>query len=191
MGAYYQSKMDFNFPDAIRVGLNYQDLKLDDPDTIGFGFANRSLMDGNLLLAVDVYYKMWDYAVLYQDVFVNQWVFAVGSQLTRGRCKYRLGYSYNTNPLNHNVGTSLDGFPICPNQLQLFQAASMATINQHRLTGGIGMQDFLFTGVDLDLFAGGLFDATDQFGSTQASVAIYYLGMGLTWRFDAHAPRPE
>jgi hypothetical protein len=89
------------------------------------------------------------------------------------------------------VGTSLDGFPIAQNQLQLFQAASMATISQNRLTGGIGRQDFLFSGVDLDLFAGGLFNATDQFGSTQASVAIYYLGIGFTWRYDAQAPRPE
>jgi hypothetical protein len=38
--------------------------------------------------------------------------------------------------------------------------------------------------LDLDLFAGGLFNATDEFGPhTQTSVAIYYVGMGMTWRY--------
>jgi hypothetical protein len=117
-------------------------------------------------------------------VFVNQWAFAFGTQLTRGKNKFRLGYSYNTNPINHNVGTKLDGFPIAQAELQLFQAATTAVINQHRLTGGIGRQDFLVPNLDLDLFAGGMFNATDQFGPhTQASVAIYYVGMGMTWRY--------
>ena len=40
VGAYYQSKMDFNYPDAIRVGGNYHDLRIDQPDTFGLGFAN-------------------------------------------------------------------------------------------------------------------------------------------------------
>jgi hypothetical protein len=59
----------------------------------------------------------------------------------------------------------------------------MATINQHRITGGIGRQGFLIPSFDLDLFAGGLFHANDQFGNTEASVAVYYIGMGLTWRY--------
>ena len=98
--------------------------------------------------------------------------------------KFRLGYSYNTNPVNHNVGTKLDGFPIALAELQLFQAASVAAISQHRLTGGIGREDFLVPNLDLDLFAGGLFNATDQFGPhTQTSLALYYVGMGMTWRY--------
>jgi len=65
----------------------------------------------------------------------------------------------------------------------LFQAASLPLINQHRLTGGIGCQGFLFPTLDLDLFAGGLFKANDTFGDSEASVAMYYLGMGMTWRY--------
>jgi len=61
-------------------------------------------------------------------------------QLTRGRNKFRLGYSYNTNPMNHNVGDRLAGFPVLQDQVQLFQAASTATILQHRITAGIGRQ---------------------------------------------------
>ena len=184
VGVYYQTKMDFRFPDAVTVGGVYRDLRIDQPETIGFGFANRSLMGGNLLIAGDVYYKLWENAALWQDVFINQWAFAFGTQLTRGNNKFRLGYSYNTNPINHNVGNRLDGFPIAQAELQLFQAASTAAISQHRITGGIGRRNFLIPNLDLDLFAGGLFNATDQFGAgTQASVAIYYVGMGMTWRY--------
>jgi long-chain fatty acid transport protein len=183
IGAFYQTRMDFDFPNAVRFLGNYNDIRIAQPETIGFGLANNSLLGGDLLIAADVYYKLWENVPLYQDIFVNQWAFAVGAQLTRGKLKYRLGYSYNGNPLNHNVGNSLDGFPLAQAEVQLFQASSMATINQHRITGGIGRQGFLVPSLDLDLFAGGLLKASDQFGDTGASVAAYYLGLGLTWRY--------
>jgi long-chain fatty acid transport protein len=183
IGAFYQTRMDFDFPNAVRFNNVYRDILISQPETVGIGLANRSLMDGNLLIAADVYYKVWDNAPLYEDIFVNQWAFAVGSQLTRGQTKYRLGYSYNTNPLNHNVGNRLDGFPVAQDEVQLFQAASMATISQHRITAGFGRQGFLVPSLDLDFFAGGLLSTADQFGSTRVSVAAYYTGLGLTWRY--------
>ena len=87
---------------------------------------------------------------------MNQWAFAVGTQLSRGKMRYRLGYSYNTDVINHNVGSSLDGFPVVQDVIQLFQAASTAAISQHRITGGIGCHGFLIPTLDLDLFAGGM-----------------------------------
>lgn len=187
VAAFYQTKMSFNFPNAFRLpNGTYRNIHMDQPETIGLGYANRSLLGGNLLLATDVYYKNWEDAALYHDIFVNQWAFAVGSQLTLGKLKYRLGYSYNTNPINHNVGSQLDGFPVPQAEIQFLQASETAVINQHRLSGGIGCQDFLFKGVDLDLFAGGMFPATDQFGAhTSTTVALYYVGTGLTWRYGA------
>jgi long-chain fatty acid transport protein len=182
-GVFYQTRMDFDYPQAVRLGNTYHDLRIGQPETIGLGWANTALMGGNLLLAVDVYYKMWDAVPLYKDVYVNQWAFAAGAQLTRGKMKYRLGYSYNTNPLNHSVGDHLDDLPVGQAAVQLFQAASVATINQHRITAGIGRQGFLIPTMDLDLFAGGLLSAHDQFGDTDAEVAAYYLGLGLTWRY--------
>jgi long-chain fatty acid transport protein len=183
--------MDFTFPNAVRFRDAYNDLSVSQPETVGLGVANRSLMDGNLLLAADVYYKLWENAPLWEDVFVNQWAFAVGAQLTRDKLKYRLGYSYNTNPLNHSVGDNLDGFPVGQSAVQLFQAASTATISQHRITAGIGRQGFLVPSLDLDLFAGGLLNAHDEFGDSQASVAIYYVGTGLTWRYGDRSRQPE
>lgn len=183
IGVYYQTRLDFEFPNAVRFQGAYNDLRVSQPETIGLGVANRSLMDGNLLLAADIYYKLWENSPFWEDVFVNQWAFAVGAQLTRDELKYRLGYSYNTNPINHSVGEELDGFPVGQSGVQLFQAASTPTINQHRITAGIGRQGFLVPSLDLDLFAGGLFNAHDVFGDSEASIAIYYIGTGLTWRY--------
>ena len=186
VGAFYQTKESFQFPNAVFINGAYRDIRLAQPDTIGLGLANRSLMGGDLLLAADYYYKFWEDAPGYSDIFVNRWALALGAQLTRGKMKYRLGYSYNSNPVNHNVGSSFSGLPVVQDRIYLLQASETAAINQHRLTAGFGRQDFLVQGLDLDFFAGGLLHATDQFGpSTRASVAAYYLGMGLTWRFGA------
>ena len=191
VGVFYQTRMDFQFADAVRIGNNYSDMLISQPETVGLGLANHSLCDGNLLLAADVYYKLWENAPLYDDIFINQWAFAIGAQLTRGKLKYRLGYSYNTNPVNHNVGSRLDGFPVAQADVQLFQATSTAMIYQHRITGGVGYEGFLIPNLDLDLFAGGLLNAHDEFGDSQVSVAVYYAGLGLTWRYGDCAKRPE
>ena len=185
VAAFYQTKLGFNFPDAFRMpNGDYRNLRIQQPETIGFGLANRSFCGGNLLLACDVYYKLWENADMYSDTFVNQWAFSTGAQLTRNKTKYRLGYSYNTNPVNHSVGDRLSGLPVAQSAIEFFLAANSAVINQNRLSGGFGCEDFLFNGVDLDFFAGGLFNASDNFGThTQAAVAVYYLGMGLTWRY--------
>ncbi len=186
IGFFYQTKESFSFPNALLINNTYRDINLEQPETLGLGIANRSLMGGDLLLAADIYYKLWEDAAGYSDIFVNQWAFAFGAQLTRGKMKYRAGYSYNTNPINHNVGSTFSGLPVLQDRIYVLQASETATINQHRLTGGIGREDFLFRGVDVDLFAGGLFKASDDFGpSTSASVAAYYLGLGLTWRYGA------
>ncbi len=184
-GFYYMSPMDFQFPDALRIGTTYHDIRIAQPATLGWGLANHAFMDGRLLVAADVYYKLWEDADLYRDVYVNQVAFALGSQLTNGRYKYRAGYSYNTNPLNHSVGGNLDAVPVGQSAVQLFQAASVGTINQHRITTGVGYQGFLVPCLDLDTYVGGMLHAHDTFGSNQESVAVWYAGMGLTWRFNA------
>jgi len=184
LGVFYQTEECFQFPNAFLIAGTYHDIRLSQPQTVGLGFANTSLMGGNLLLAADIYYKLWEDAVGYSDIFINQWAFAFGAQWTRGKTKFRAGYSYNTNPVNHNVGSTFEGLPVLQDRIYLLQASETAAINQHRLTGGFGREDFLLRGLDLDFFAGGLFNATDQFGpNTRASVAAYYLGMGLTWRY--------
>ena len=144
LGFFYQTKESFQFPNAVLINNTYRDIDLEQPETLGLGFANRSLMGGDLLLAADIYYKLWEDAAGYSDIFVNQWAFAFGAQLTRGKMKYRAGYSYNTNPVNHNVGSTFSGLPVLQDRIYLLQASETATINQHRLTGGIGARTFCF-----------------------------------------------
>lgn len=184
IGFYYMSPLDLQFNDALRVGSTFHDVRIQQPTTFGVGVANHAFMDGRLLVAADVYYKLWEDADLYRDVYVNQWAFAIGTQLTNGCYKYRLGYSYNDNPLNHSVGGNLDRIPVGQSAVQLFQAASAGMINQHRLTTGIGIDGFLFPNVEMDMFVGGLFNAHDTFGSNQEHLAIWYAGLGWTWRYD-------
>lgn len=190
VGVFYQTKESFQFSNAVLIGDTYRDVRLEQPETVGLGFANRSLMGGNLLLAADVYYKLWEDAAGYRDIYINQWAFAFGGQLTRGKIKYRAGYSYNTNPVNHNVGDSFSGLPVVQDRIYLLQASETAAITQHRITAGVGREDFLMQGLDLDFFAGGLFKASDDFGpNTSVSVAAYYIGTGLTWRYGAPVHR--
>ncbi len=191
IGAFWQTRMDFQFPDAIRFNGTYTDLDVDQPDTFGVGLANRALMNGNLLLAADVYYKLWDDAALWKDVFVNQWVFAVGTQYTAGSYKYRLGYAYNTDIINHNVGSNLDGFPVGQQNVFLFQAGSTPLVYQNRLTFGVGREGLFVPNLDVDLFAGLLFKSSGNFGpDTSASLAMYYVGLGMTWKFGDCSSRP-
>ncbi len=190
VGVFYQTKEGFRFSNAVLIDETYRDVHLEQPETVGLGFANRSFMGGDLLLAADIYYKMWEDAAGYRDIYINQWAFAFGGQLTRGKMKYRAGYSYNTNPINHNVGNSFSGIPVVQDRIYLLQASETATITQHRITAGVGREDFLMQGLDLDFFAGGLFKASDDFGpNTSVSVAAYYIGTGLTWRYGAAVHR--
>jgi hypothetical protein len=52
---------------------------------------DKSPRSEDLLLAADVYYKLWGDAAGYSDIFVNQWAFAFGAQRTGGKMKYRAG----------------------------------------------------------------------------------------------------
>lgn len=190
LGLYYQSKQSFNFDDAVVLDLGpgfesvSRDIAVDLPDNIGLGIANESLMGGNLLLAADVLYKQWDNADLFRSIYDNQWVFQLGAQYRFSRRIFlRAGYAYAENAMDPNPGASAGGISP-PGALAAIQyaQAQFAAINRHRVSAGIGVRDVL-PGVDFDLLAGGMFDESDSFGATSASVESYWLGVGMTWRF--------
>jgi len=187
-GLYYQTRQHFVFDDAIRLEIApnvfdpiVRDVKMDMPDNIAIGIANDSLMDGQLLLAVDVLYKLWDSAHLYRAVYNNQWVFQAGAQYSTGCMRFRLGYAFAQNPMQDNVGIDAGGVTVGVDAIQYVQA-QMAAINEHRFSAGVGIVDAL-PGVDFDLFVGGMFEDSERFGASAASVESYWLGAGLTWRF--------
>ena len=106
-------------------------------------------MGGDLLLAADVLFKQWDNTDLFGALYDNQWVFQLGAQLKRGRLRYRLGYAYAENPIDPTPGISAGGItpPGAVNAIQ-FTQAGVAIINEHRLSGGVGIRDLL-PGMDL------------------------------------------
>jgi len=186
LGAYWQSTQAFRFQNAailygqtqattVNIGL---------PQTVGLGISNQALLDGRLLLAADAIFLNWDTAALLQNIYKDQWVMQLGLQYQANqRTKLRLGYALAGNPIDETVGTSLAGVPV-PGGVPAvkYLQGQYAVVNPHRFTGGVGITDLL-PGLDLDLFAGGMFPASESLGSnTQTSLKSYWIGLGLTWR---------
>ena len=193
VGAYWQSKKHFVFDNAVvfdrsgpfRPGESF-DLNFDHPENIGFGLADNSLMEGRLLLAMDVLYKQYAECDFLGNIYQNQWVYQFGAQYeVNSRVKVRAGYSYNENPMRDAVASSIGGIPVPDGIPGLrYIQGQFAAISQHHLTGGVGIADVL-PGLDMDLLAGGMFQGTDQFASTISTVESYWVGTYFTWKFGA------
>ncbi|MFV2067943.1 MAG: OmpP1/FadL family transporter [Pirellulales bacterium] len=191
LGFYYQTKQRFTFQDNIRfpipgpAGDVYLDTNVELPQNVGLGIANNRLMDGRLLLAADLVYKSWTNTDLFGELYQDQWVVQLGSQYTIGRVRLRLGYAWAENPIRVNPGQSAGGvFPPNGRPVIEYAQSTLAVVNEHRISAGIGVRDVL-PGIDFDLFAGGMFEASQDFagGSVTASLESYWVGAGLTWRF--------
>ena len=187
LGFQWWTNQSFKFTDAVilQTGpFNPQDLDLDLPETFGFGIANNRLMNGQLLLAADILYKRWSDADFFDAIWTDQFILQLGSQYTTKRgIQLRMGYSYAEN-ITRDLAALVVGGVIPPDGLPGVQyvQAQFPAINQHRITAGVGMNDVL-PGIDFDLFAGGMFNAEQAFGNTTSSVAGYWVGAGITWRF--------
>jgi long-chain fatty acid transport protein len=185
-GVYWQSKKRFEFEDAaLFAGGIPVDLSFDHPANVGLGLANNGLMNGRLLLAVDALYKMYGDAELLRGIYQDQWCMQLGSQYCLSdRVRLRAGYACNENPMRDAQVVTIGGVTL-PDGIPgiRYVQGQFAAITQHRLTGGVGIRDFV-PGIDLDLFAGFAFDADDQFAATTVDVSgSYWVGFGTTWRF--------
>ncbi len=187
-GLYYQTEQSYQFDYAVLLnpgpGQTAFDVRMDLPQNIGMGVANTALMDGCLLVGIDVLYKLWNQAAMYDAIYDNQWVIQFGAQLTRGRYRLRAGYVWAQNPIDDTPGNNIGGV-IQPGGLAAvrYTQGLLAITSQNRITGGIGVVDVL-PGIDLDLMAGGMFRDTEQLGDfTTTSIESYWVGVGLTWRF--------
>jgi long-chain fatty acid transport protein len=188
VGGYYQTEQSFRFDNAVLINpgptqTNF-DVRMDLPQNLGLGIANTSLVDGCLLLAVDVLYKQWDQAALYQAVYDNQWVIQLGAQYSLRNYRLRAGYAWAENPIDDTPGSNLGGvvqpggFPAVR-----YTQGLLAITSQHRISAGIGVVDIL-PGLDMDLMAGGMFRDEEQLGDfTTTSIESYWIGLGITWRF--------
>ncbi|MCA9235004.1 MAG: hypothetical protein KDA44_06020 [Planctomycetales bacterium] len=188
LGAYYQTRQSFHFDNGLVInpgpGQTNIDIDMDMPQNIGLGVANNRLLDGRLLLAADVLYKLWDEADLYSAIYDNQWVVQLGSQYSVGRYRLRAGYVWAENPIDQSPGTTIGSVPVGELPLARYTQGLLAITSQHRISAGVGVVDVL-PGVDLDMMAGGMFRDAEQLGPyTQTSIVSYWVGAGLTWRFN-------
>jgi long-chain fatty acid transport protein len=192
VGAFWQSKKSFTFENVARFNSGplagqFQDLDLDHPSNFGLGVANRCLLDGRLLLAADVLFKQYSEADFWQSIYGDQWVLQLGGQYLVGQhLKLRMGYAYNEDPTLGMVPGTIGGvIPVGGIPAVQYIEGQFASISEHRLTGGFGLQEVV-PNVDFDLTAGGMFENTKSFGNTTASVKGYWLAFGFTY----HCPRP-
>ena len=185
VGMYWQTMKSYHFEDAVVFADGtVDDVDFQHPENFGIGLANSCLMDGRLLLAMDVLYKQHSKADFLRAIYRDQWVYQFGAQYeVNRRLRVRLGYAYNENPMRSPVPSSVGGVPM-PDGVPgvRYVQGQFAAISQHRMTGGVGLRDLL-PGLDFDIFAGGMFENTDQLAATVVSVQSYWVGAGLTWRF--------
>lgn len=192
LGVYWKSKASYTFESLVTFPNHpnpdlrgvYFDVAADRPQCVGLGIANQNLLDGRLLLAVDAVFQQYSDTAMFGDLFNDQWALQFGAQYALNhRVRLRLGYAWNENPMRDSVGDRLGGVlpPEGVAQVQYIEAL-FAAIPQDRITGGVSVRDVL-PGVDLDLFAGGMFEQSQTFGITTATVESYWVGTGITWRF--------
>ena len=137
-----------------------------------------------LLLACDAVYQQYTDTAMFGELFNDQWALQFGAQYAlNDRVRLRLGYAWNENPMRDTLGDRIGGIapPGAVDHVRYIEAL-FAAIPQDRITGGVSVRDVL-PGVDLDLFAGGMFQESQTFGITTATVESYWVGTGITWRF--------
>ena len=189
LGAYYQTNQDFRFQDEAILFSERRprDVDMGLPQQVGMGIANESLADGRLLLAADALYLDWRSAALFKNLYRGQWVMQLGAQYrATDRVKLRLGYALAQNPLNPSVGTQIGPIEV-PGGIPAakYLQSQFAIVNEHRMAAGAGIEDLFMPGLDLDVFAGGMFPAGDQLGNaTRVNIESYWIGLGFTWHFD-------
>jgi long-chain fatty acid transport protein len=185
VGAFWKTKIGYTFDNLVGfVPRNFMDVDLDRPEIVGLGISNTSLMDGRLLLAVDAVYQKYSDTEFFGAIFDDQWALQFGAQYTvNDRIRLRWGYAWNENPMRDVVGSSAGGItpPAGSAHIQYIESL-FAAIPQNRVTGGVSIQDVL-PGVDMNFFVGGMFEESQTFGLSTATVKSYWIGSGLTWHF--------
>lgn len=184
LGGYWHTQQKHTFDDFVRFlgpGNPFQDLSIALPNVYGLGIANNAMVDGRLLLALDLNYFAWSEADFFRAIWDDQFTIQAGLQYTTCQgIHYRLGYTYAEDASRDVVTGSIGG--ISPQSSVDYIQALFPNFSEHRISGGIGVKDIL-PGVDFDLFAGGMFNDTHRFNQTAASAESYWIGFGTTWRF--------
>jgi long-chain fatty acid transport protein len=182
------------------------DLKLESPQTVGFGLAYEPLINV-LLIETNAKWLNWANADGYDDFgWRDQWVFNIGAQYRPvPKVALRAGYNYGKNPVKIHSWSDFDG-PVTVQgksvprtNYEILRIAGFPAIVESHLTTGIGYQLTKSVSVDLAYMhafkkkvrqtgtaampdgAGGFF--VDPNASIEASLYENSLEFGITWRF--------
>lgn len=191
IGAYYRSPLAIEYDNMVQYSANgFHSPTFEQPQEVGIGIANSSLLNGALLLAADVVWKDWSSADSYQDIYEDQTVVAGGMQYTRGNLKYRLGFSHTDSPIKNNVGSSIGDItsiylggstvPLNPALTQYVQATNTEVVWENQITAGLGYD--ITKQLTMDAHLGYAFKREEQIGATKVDAGAWQAGVGFTWK---------
>lgn len=182
LGAFWLTKEKHVFENFIRAGpIPFQDVSMELPNIFGIGISDESLCCGKLLVSVDLQYMKWSDTDFWGSLWDDQLAVQTGLQYTTDRgIRLRGGYTFVENASRTTPAASIGG--ITPQTSVDYIRSLLPNISQNRISAGIGVPNVL-PGIDLDLFAGGMFKESQSFGATTVDLEAYWVGFGITWRF--------
>ncbi len=192
IGAYYRSPLAIKYKNMVQYSATqYHSPTFEQPQEVGIGIANKSLMRGDLLLAADVIWKDWSSAESYQDLYDDQYVFAIGAQYSTGPYRIRAGFSHADSPIKNNVGSSVGDITslsvggttvaMNPALTQYVQATNAEVIWENQATLGFGMD--ITSNIVVDAHVGYSFERDEQIGATDVDAGAWQAGIAFTWQF--------
>ena len=182
LGAFWLTKEKHVFENFIQAGpIPFQDVSMELPNIFGIGISDESLCCGKLLVSVDLQYMKWSDTDFWGSLWDDQLAVQTGLQYTTDRgIRLRGGYTFVENASRTTPAASIGG--VTPQTSVDYIRSLLPNISQNRISAGIGVPNVL-PGIDLDLFAGGMFKESQSFGATTVDLEAYWVGFGITWRF--------
>jgi len=161
-------------------GVCRQDVEVQQPWNVGLGVSMD--MGNNLLVMADFTHKKWSDAKFFNEFYDDQNVVSIGVQKTMGNLKLRAGYGYADDPLLSYLKpgkhiASIGGVNAAGNSytspmyglfMSYFQAMETPVIYKHRVSVGLGVENFLGVPfLSLDTHAAIQLEEDKCFGSGQ------------------------
>jgi len=169
-----------------------QDLSVQQPWNVGLGISKD--MGNGLLVMADFTHKNWSTADFFKEFYDDQQVYSIGIQKTMGNMKLRLGYGYAEDPLLDQVkngvhvatigGVNPQGntytSPMYGLFMSYFQAMETPVIYEHRISMGLGVENFLGVPfLSLDSHVAFQLEEDKCFGAGQDGMTDIYTGSTL------------
>jgi long-chain fatty acid transport protein len=192
-----------NFDKYTTGSTTFDNLKLESPQTFGFGVAYEPILN-TLFLEANVKWLNWADAEGYKTFgWDDQWVFNIGAQYKPiPKLALRAGYNYGENPVSthswddRNGPVNVQGKSVPRTQYEILRIAGFPAIVQSHITAGMGYQLTKSVSIDfayMHAFEETIketgtvcFDATCSVsgpGSVEASLYEDSVEFGITWRF--------